>query len=149
MKLSKFCAHISTLGPIGYLVAPGTVASLVTLPLVFWLQRLAPSPLAYGLILLAGFCAAIIIINKALHHFKRYDDPSEIVLDEVIGCLLTFWGIAFSVQHVIVGFILFRFFDILKIGGIKYVQRLIDAWGIVLDDIFAAIIVNIILRLIF
>jgi len=149
MKLSKVYAYIATLGPIGYLVAPGTVASLVTLPLVFWLQRFTPSPLAYGLVLLAGFCIAIIIINRALQHFKRFDDPAEIVLDEVIGCLLTFWGIAFSTQHVIVGFILFRFFDIFKIGGIKYAERLVDAWGIMLDDVFAAIIANIILRLIF
>jgi len=144
-----FYTFVATLGPIGYLTAPGTIASIVTIPGIFWLRMLFPSQQAYGGIVMVFFVTSLYIVHKVRMHFKRHEDPPEIVIDEVVGCLVTFWAIPLCAPSVIVGLLLFRFFDIFKIGGIQYVERLNGCWGIVLDDVAAAFMSNIILRLIF
>ncbi len=149
MNWQKIPAFLSTLGPIGYVTASGTVATLVTIPFVFWLQSVLPIPRHY--IAAVGILCIIctFIVQKAVSYFDRHDDPSEIVLDEVIGCFITFWGIALTTQSVLIGFILFRALDIIKFGLVKKAEHLADAWGIMGDDIVAAIIANIVLRILF
>ncbi|MDP3889346.1 MAG: phosphatidylglycerophosphatase A, partial [bacterium] len=149
MNKSRICAYIATLGPIGYLLAPGTVASAFTLPFVFWLQQIVSNEIIYGILLVILFFLSRMIVNYACDYFDQHHDPQQIVLDEVVGCLLTFWGIGFSVEAVVIGFILFRFLDISKMAGIGYVERFDNGWGIMLDDIMAGLISNIVLRLIF
>jgi len=149
MKIARLCTWIATLGPIGYLSASGTVASFVTLPFVYWLANRVEGEFVYlGLVSLV-FIVSLFIVSKALEIFKRHEDPAEIVIDEVVGCLLTFWGIPFCVPAVVVGFILFRFFDIIKLGTIKECEDFVGPWGIMLDDVMAALITNLILRTIF
>ncbi len=149
MNYSKLYVHVATLGPIGYVTASGTVATIVTIPFMFWLRSIMPENLAYGGFVFGFLLVSLWIVHKALAQFKRVDDPSEIVLDEVVGCLITFVAIPLSVESIIVGLILFRFLDILKIGGIGYIERFIGTWGVVMDDVVAAVIANIILRFIF
>ena len=144
-----FYTFVATLGPIGYLTAPGTIASIITIPGMFWLRMLFPSSVAYGGIVMVFVIASLYVVHKARVHFKRHEDPPEIVIDEVVGCLVTFWAIPLCTSSVIVGLLLFRFFDIFKMGGIRYVERLNGSWGIVFDDVVAAFVSNIILRLIF
>lgn len=139
---------IATLGPIGHLSAPGTVASCLTLPLVCFLQSTFPDQASYIVIVSGLSFIAFFIIRHALGYIRHVDDPTEIVLDEVIGCLITFWGIGFSAKEVIIGFLLFRFLDISKIVGIAYAERARGAWGILCDDIVAALISNMLLRFI-
>ena len=139
--------NIATLGPVGYMPAPGTMASIITLPLVYWLRTLFPNQYAYVSIVGLALLASLWIIRKVMLQSRWHHDPSEVVIDEVIGCLLTFWGIALSGKTVLLGFILFRFFDILKIGGIRYLERLPGEWGILFDDVGAGLISNLILRL--
>jgi len=143
-----FCSVIATLGPIGYLTASGTVATLLALPCMYWL-RINLDRFQYGVLLMLFFIMTIVIISCALSRFKRMDDPSEIVLDEVLGCFITFFDVPLSTASIIMGFMLFRFFDILKIGGVRYAERLVGAWGIVLDDVVAAVLSCLILRLLF
>jgi len=145
----SFYKFVATLGPIGYLTAPGTIASIITIPGMFWLRTLFPSQQVYGGIVMVFLAASLYVVHKVRVHFKRHADPPEIVIDEVVGCLITFWAIPLCASSVIVGLLLFRFFDISKMGGIRYVERLNGSWGIVLDDVVAALISNIILRLIF
>lgn len=83
--------HIATLGPIGYMNAPGTMASLVTLPLVYWLHYIIPNNYAYLSFVIFMIIISLWIIHKAVEQSRWHHDPSEVVLDEVIGCLLTFW----------------------------------------------------------
>jgi len=144
-----FYTFVATLGPIGFLTAPGTIASIVTIPVMFWLRMLFSSQLAYGGMVLIFLVVSLYVVHKVRTYFKRHEDPPEIVIDEVVGCLITFWAIPLCTSSVIVGLLLFRFFDISKIGGIRYVERLNGSWGIVLDDVVAALMSNIILRLIF
>ncbi len=147
MNMNKIYVFLSTLGPIGYMEASGTMATLVTIPLVYWLRTTIANEFIYCGIIAIIFLVSLFIVRKALHALKRTDeDPSEIVLDEVVGCMITFCGIAVTTQNLFIGFVLFRFFDIFKFSGIKYVERFHGEWGVMLDDIVAALMANIILR---
>lgn len=149
MNMSRIYLYIATLGPFGYVTASGTVATIITVPFMFWVRSMLPGRFAYGVFVFLFLIMSLWVVHKALAQFKHVGDPSEIVLDEVVGCLITFWAVPLSVESIIVGLILFRFFDILKFGGVRYVERLADTWGVVMDDVAAAVISNIILRFIF
>ena len=149
MKLVNVCKHIATLGPIGYSIASGTVATFVTIPFVYMLHDLIPSQRLYLGMIIIVFFASTAIVSQALKKFKRHDDPSEIVLDEVVGCIVTFWGIALTPKSVLVGFLLFRALDIVKFGWVKQAEDWADAWGVMGDDMVAALIANVLLRILF
>jgi len=144
----NWCTRIAMLGPLGHMNASGTLASLVALPLVYWFHSLAPNQYLYLLYSSILFVFGLLVVRCALTHMKRDDDPSEIVIDEIVGCLLTFCGITFSTQSVVLGFILFRLFDISKIAGCAHAERIGGATGIMLDDVIAAALSNLLLRLI-
>jgi phosphatidylglycerophosphatase A len=143
MKMN-LCVRLATLGPIGYFVAPGTVATLVTMPCMYLLRTSLNSEL-YLLVLLGAVLLSIPIINSALEYFKDFQDPSQVVLDEVLGCLITFYAIPLSWATMLAGFLLFRFFDITKWFGIEKAEHLVGAWGIVMDDLLAGVLANVVL----
>jgi len=134
----------------GYLpVMPGTYGSAEGVILYVALAALLRS-VPNGLWLL---CAAVLlltvqslwIISRALPHFSS-DDPSAIVLDEVAGQALTLLGAAFLGRDPLsewlalaVGFFLFRAFDAIKPYPIWKLGHLRGAWGVLADDLGAAI----------
>ena len=149
LQWHKWSVYVSTLGPIGYFPASGTVATLITIPFVWWLNAVAPESLPYIGAVSIITCISFFVISKALPFFETSEDPSEIVLDEVVGCLIVFWSIHLTTESIIVGFILFRALDIIKFGLVKKAEKLVAAWGVMGDDIVAAVISNIILRMLF
>ena len=134
--LEKFCLTCSTLGPIGYLPASGTVATVIALFIIWGASFLGLTSfyLFHSMVLLIGL--SVFIIHGALKNFSTYD-PSEIVLDEVVG----FWFAAsifpLTLPWLIVVALAFRFFDIFKPLGIERVEKLGGAAGIVMDDLLA------------
>lgn len=138
--ISLICSVIATLGPVGYLPMPGTMGTLCTLPLLVGLRRLQEwiGFIDEGIFVLLCVFAAVWVIDKALMHIDGYD-PSEIVLDEVIGFIVTMIFFPLNVYTVIFGFLYFRFFDIVKPLGIYNLQHIPGSWGIVLDDLAAAV----------
>jgi len=141
--------YIVTLGPVGYMSAPGTMATVVTLPFVYMLHTYVPDFFVQVGVIAGLFAIGMWLVRQTLRLFNmQSDDPSEIVYDEFIGCLITFCGITLSMQTVIIGFILFRFLDIFKFG-FKFVEQLNGEWGIMIDDIIAALIANIVLQFLF
>lgn len=149
MNLEKLALQICTLGPIGYFGASGTVATLFTLPLVYLIHNFFGNSWLYLGIISLLFFVSIFLVNKALAYLHHKEDPSEIVLDELIGCLLTFWAITLSSKSILVGFLLFRAFDIIKVGIVRYAESWPGAWGVIGDDVIAALFANIILRFLF
>lgn len=149
MNITRWCVRIATLGPVGYFGASGTVATILTLPLMYWFHVIIPDQRLYLGMVVCMLALSMVIITRALRNFKRHDDPSEIVLDEVVGCLFVFWGISLSTQSIVVGFLLFRALDIIKFGWVKKAEEWADAWGIMGDDMIAALLANIVLRLLF
>lgn len=143
--MKKIFKHIVTLGPIGYLPAPGTCGTTLALVLLYVLHRANVSLLSYALFVFVLGIVGWYCVVHALDFFERADPP-QIIIDEVIGCLLTFFMIPLSLESIIVGFLLFRLLDISKPCGVKNLERMGGAWGILLDDVGAGIISNIILH---
>lgn len=145
MKIDRLFAWCATLGPIGYLPASGSWATLVTLLIVFLFSRMNNWWYSIATLALAGF--SYLIIKQVMAQYSK-KDPSEIVLDELVGCLVTFFAVPISPIILVAGFLLFRFFDITKLGPIGWFEKVDGAAGILLDDIAAGFISNLILQLV-
>lgn len=85
--------------------------------------------------------------GKASELFGK-SDPGQIVIDEVCGYLITMFLISPSLRNIILGFLLFRIFDIVKPPPIKRLERLRGGFGIVSDDVMAGIYANLILQVV-
>ncbi|MFS1537532.1 MAG: phosphatidylglycerophosphatase A [Candidatus Phlomobacter fragariae] len=120
-------------------IIPGTMGSLAAIP--FWLLMywLLPVWLCWFIILF-GFVVGIIICQRTSDDMQAYDHGS-IVWDEFIGMWMTLMAIPLvNWQWVLIAFVFFRFFDMLKPWSIGWVDRQIGGGlGIMLDDIIAAI----------
>jgi phosphatidylglycerophosphatase A len=126
-------------------VAPGTAGSLVGVAFV-WLFR---DTAIFFQVVLCLFLAGIGVwaSQKAGQHFK-VADSSHIVIDEIVGMMLTMIGIPVTRYWLVIGFLLFRFFDIMKFPPANLAdQKLKNGWGVMLDDIIAGIFANVLLRL--
>src|SRR5688500_18635474 len=103
---------IATCGYLGYVpVAPGTFGSAAGLA-VFFLVRSTGSPMAEVAAIVVLFAIGIWSGTVAEHHFGGVD-PAPIVLDEVVGMLITLAFIPVGVTGAIVGFLVFRVLDVL------------------------------------
>ncbi len=75
-------------------------------------------------------------------------DSSKVVIDEVAGMMITLLWAPVDFKYALAGFILFRFFDILKPLGIKSAERLPGGWGVMADDVLAGVYAFALLRLV-
>lgn len=143
-KLNKF---VATAGGIGYLpFAPGTWAAAISVIIWYLCGILFEKIILWQIILVAASIIAGVIYSGRLTSTKD-KDPAHVVIDEVAGMWVTLLLVPGSLINYVLGFILFRFFDILKPLGIKKTEKLKNGWGIMLDDILAGVYSNIILRL--
>ena len=132
----------------GYVpVAPGTIGSLVALPLLLLFARLLSiSPLLQSalLILLIG-CACW--VAGAAERYLGDHDSGKIVVDEIVGMLTAGVLLEMTPPRLIVAFFLFRLFDILKPPPARYFdQHVPGGAGVVLDDVCAGIYTNLLVR---
>jgi phosphatidylglycerophosphatase A len=117
--------------------APGTCGTLLAIPLFLLLQQfsLASYLAIVGVAAVAGVWICSLASTKLGVH-----DHQGIVWDEIVGYWITMTGIAVSIQTVIAGFILFRFFDIVKPWPIRQIDRSVaGGLGIMLDDVIAGV----------
>lgn len=144
--MSKILKWFATLGPIGYLPAPGTMGTIAALPLAYGISCM---PIVWQIvIIMILFGISYFVIGGALKYFQNFD-PSQIILDEVIGTLVTFCGISYSPLIGVLGFILFRLLDIFKPFGIHHLEKIPGSFGILIDDVAAGLLAHLILRLLF
>lgn len=145
---------VATLGPLGRLKAPGTWGSAAGL--LWWalVVRLAHNKGWYHELIFDALVvlAAVLICGVAAALLKK-KDPSEVILDEFAAMPLVFLfnPLATSATKtglllIVLGFLLFRLFDITKPFGIKKVEKLTGGLGIVLDDVLAAFYANLVLQ---
>lgn len=128
---------IATLGPIGYLPAPGTWGTLCAVPIFYAMCSMLPLPIT--LFILACFTLiTFLCVHYTLPQFVGHSDPSAIVIDEFIGFAALACSLPVSPVIFGAGFLLFRFFDIIKPLGIQKVELLPGTMGIMLDDLVAA-----------
>jgi phosphatidylglycerophosphatase A len=144
--MNRFFLLLATGFGVGYSpVAPGTAGTLVAIPIFLVLSSI-PFPL-YELTILTFFFFASWISDQAQRYFGKKDDP-KIVIDEIMGFLITMLWIPKTTLFIILGFLLFRFFDIVKPPPIRLLERARGGFGVVLDDVMAGIYANIILQII-
>jgi len=131
---------------VGYSpIAPGTLGTLITIPIYYFLSAIR-SPI-YEVTIIAFFFLSVWISEKAEIFFGKRDD-SRIVIDEMMGFLITMLWVPKTAIFIIIGFFLFRFFDIVKPPPIRLMERAKGGFGVVLDDVVAGVYGNISLHLI-
>ncbi|MFQ3196789.1 MAG: phosphatidylglycerophosphatase A [Paraglaciecola sp.] len=117
---------------------PGTFGTLASLPLIFILASYS-SLTTYAVLTILASIAGIWICGQTADDMQVHDDPS-IVWDEVAGMMITLFAVPLSWQTVLLGFTLFRLFDILKPWPISYLDKHVPGgFGIMADDILAGI----------
>jgi len=135
---------VATAGGAGYApFAPGTAGSLVGL-LVWWLlpRGALPQAIAIAGLFLAGCWSG----SAAERHFRK-TDPGQVVLDEVVGMLITLFMVPVGWRGAAAGFLLFRLFDIVKPPPANRLEHLAGGFGIMADDAMSAVYANLALRL--
>ena len=136
--MNRVSTLIATLGGLGRApFAPGTVASFVALPFAWLLAHFGGN-----LLLLGATLAAALVGAWACDVYARRTnvvDPSECVADELAGQWLTCLFAPLSLTGMLLAFLLFRLFDVLKPWPIPLAEQLEGGLGIMADDIVAAV----------
>lgn len=136
---------LATLGPVGRkLPAPGTWGSAVGM--LYFMAAVRPLGLGWAVLLSAiGAYLAVAVCGEAELRLAK-KDPGEVILDEFVVMPFCFlgWPVLIEVWPAwvvgLAGFGLFRLFDILKPFGISRLQALPGGWGVVADDVAAALV---------
>lgn len=139
--MSRLIATVFNIGHISY--APGTWASAAALGVSFLLKD-------YTLLYIFVFILLFLVGVKVSDIVEKEDgkkDPSYIVIDEFAAVFLVFLGVPLTPVIAVVGLGLFRLFDIKKVHPINKAERIPGGWGIMLDDIVAALYANLLLQL--
>lgn len=129
--------------------APGTFGTLAAIPVFFLLTMLMPTPLHYAVAVIIMGLAGIYICGKTADDVGVHDHPA-IVWDEFVGFFITMFMVPVSWQSILLGFLLFRVFDILKPWPISYIdKKMTGGLGIMFDDVLAGVFALAIMQLIF
>jgi phosphatidylglycerophosphatase A len=129
-------------------VVPGTMGTLIAIPIYYFISSISSIsfPL-YELTLVAFFFFSSWVAGQAEQYWEKKDDR-RIVIDEIMGFLVTMLWVTKTPLSIVSGFVLFRFFDILKPFPIRHLERVKSGFGVVLDDVLAGIYSNILLHLV-
>ncbi|MGL5006922.1 MAG: phosphatidylglycerophosphatase A [Plesiomonas sp.] len=120
-------------------VVPGTMGTLAALP-VWWLLSHLSLPV-YLLLTALAFALGVYLCGKTADDMQVHDSGA-IVWDEFVGLFITLLALpAMTWQWVLTGFVLFRFFDMLKPWPIRWFDQKVDGgFGIMIDDVIAGLI---------
>jgi len=124
--------------------APGTFGTLAAIPVYYLMSSLSLS--LYAALTLFMALAGIYICGYCAKAVNTHDHPA-IVWDEFVGFFITMFMVPFSLINVVLGFVLFRFFDIVKPWPISYFDRHVKGgFGIMIDDVIAGLMALICLQ---
>jgi phosphatidylglycerophosphatase A len=143
--MNRVGLFIATCGYLGYVpVAPGTFGSAAGL-VVFFLIRSTGSLTLELAAIVALFAIGLWSGTIAEHHFGGVD-PAPVVMDEVVGMLITLVFLPVNTTGAIVGFLVFRVLDVLKPWPSARFERLPGGLGVMADDGMAAIYGNVLMH---
>lgn len=126
-------------------VAPGTFGTLIAIP--FYLAFRGLPLFAYITLVVIITIASMWLCERVSREIKEHDHQG-MCLDEIVGYLVTMTGAPHGLTWIILGFILFRIFDIWKPWPIDYIDtRVGGGFGMILDDVLAGIYSILILKL--
>jgi phosphatidylglycerophosphatase A len=145
--VTRLAVFIATVAYCGYVpIAPGTIGSaagLVVYLLVWWTR----SPLVEVTLIVVTLLLGVWSGTIAERYFGGID-PGPVVIDEVLGMLITLAFIPAGWSAALAGFVLFRVFDVIKPYPASRMERLHGGLGVMLDDAMAAVYANISLRVV-
>jgi phosphatidylglycerophosphatase A len=125
--------------------APGTFGTLIGLPICYLISGFQ---IGFSVVITVVFIGFSVALASGAEKNLNQKDASQIVIDEIAGLLVTFVGHPFNLRTAVLGFILFRVFDILKPIPIRWLEKKVGGGsGIVVDDVVAGIYANLSLRL--
>ena len=137
--MNKIAEITSTVFYIGRLpLAPGTWCSFIAFLSWFYLRFYIEGVfILYASLILFFVGVAVSTIHSEV---IKKDDPSEIVIDEWVGQWIALWLIPHSFYWGFASFVLFRFFDISKLGPVQGMDDIKSGTGIMMDDVIAGIL---------
>lgn len=139
----RFVIVIATGGYVGFLpLAPGTWGAFVGC--LLWLPLSTRGLMLQGMILLALIGLGV-WVSGAAENVLGGKDPAVIVIDEIAGMCVTYFTLPVTLMSLLIGFVCFRLFDILKPA--PGLERITGGWGIMLDDLCAGVIAHVCTRL--
>jgi len=142
----RVAVGIAAVGPFGFVpIAPGTAGSAAGLG-VWWAVRATGGAGLEIAVLLVVTVVGVVTASATEAQYGR-TDPRVIVIDEVAGMLLTLLLVPVGLGGAIVGFVLFRLFDVFKPPPVRQAERLPGGWGVVTDDLVAGLYSQAVLRL--
>lgn len=127
----------------GYMpLAPGTLGTLLALPLWYWGGG--------GGAIHFGILAAVLVLSlpaaRVEMRITDRKDPSSVVIDEIAGMLLAATGIPWGWKSGAIVFLLFRLFDVVKFGPTAWLDSREGAVYVVADDLVAGLYANLAYR---
>ncbi len=130
-------------------IAPGTAGTALAALLILLPGRIAALPPwenpLWAAAVLVVFFAGVRATASAEARYGR--DPGIVVIDEVAGMMVTLFLVPNTVIAVLLGFFLFRAFDIVKPWPVRLAEKPRGGWGVMLDDVAAGVYANLALRL--
>lgn len=135
--IGKFIIYlIATMGGIGEIpIGPATIASLVTLVLYYF----SPFRRDFLTIFLPVLFVLGTFVSSKMVSLYNTRDPKKVVVDEVFGVLFSIYFFPKTVGVLVIGFLLFRFFDIKKPFPVRLMEKLPMGLGVMMDDLIAAL----------
>jgi len=146
-KILRFLVFsIVTCGGLGWSWGfPGTVGSVGAALSFSYLLHLV-WPWYVWLVLISGLYVAGSWATSVVLKRTRVKDPSFVVIDEWVAMWAVCWLMPSGLWWHVAGFVLFRFFDVAKPGVVAMAERLPGHWGVMLDDMVAAVYTIVLIR---
>ncbi len=143
--MNRVAVLLATFGYVGYFpIAPGTAGSLAAIPLyllIRWMGSPAIELLAIAAVGVIGVWAA-----SGTERALSRKDPGPVVIDEVLGMLITLALMPLSWWGILAGFLLFRIFDVIKPFPAGRLEHLPGGLGIMADDAMAGVYGHLVMR---
>ena len=145
-RRSRLAVAFASFGYLGFApVAPGTVGAAAAIP-VFVLLRWAGSPW-----LEVAVCAAIVVAGawsaRLTEQALGVEDPGPVVIDEVVGMLVSLLFLPGTWPVILAAFLAFRVFDIVKPWPAGRLEHVPGGWGVMADDVMAGIYANLTIQI--
>lgn len=142
----KIYQYIASILGVGYIPKGGGTVAAAIAAILWYIVMYNASVSVQITATFIVFIVGVYVSNQLEKYWGK--DSSKIVIDEVLGMMLTLVCLPVSIPVVIIAFVLFRFFDIAKPLGIRMAERLPQGWGVMVDDLWAGAYANIIMQVI-
>jgi phosphatidylglycerophosphatase A len=148
--MNKLALLLSSCFGLGYTPKGGGTLASIACCIAWYFAGVGHDPYALPFactaVLITALILAIGIWSADKMEYKWGKDSYRIVIDEVAGMCFSLLFIPVKWQYVLIGLILFRFFDIAKPLYIRRMEDLKGGWGVMMDDMLAGLYSNLILQ---